>query len=324
MEVIDMLDEEEYLRFSPDYTDWNEEAGSPDELVLDYITLKKRSDQLEEMAEWAAAELDFPEEKPEEEQKKENLKEAVLDEGLRRIEYGDPTVKAIEKQMKEYDKKVENRERTIRANELPRGDLPWEFEMSVLPKLFPAWMNLPVEKSLQHGDFIDALYDCPYELKELIAKAFYSQQFDALTVDQKMVAYFYFLREWKTKPIAEMKGVSLRAIRKIKTALERKLQKKAFAYLQKRTGRTDLTNIERFFLEEYADAMLQTNFSGGISRTLKRHLPKTQTNVIKVKKHPPPPPSRPDVDEKNVWQYDSDYDSENLICVKTKKDGLVI
>ena len=42
-----MLDEEEYLRFSPDYTDWNEEAGSPDELVLDYITLKKRSDQLE-------------------------------------------------------------------------------------------------------------------------------------------------------------------------------------------------------------------------------------------------------------------------------------
>jgi len=46
-----MLNEEEYLRFSPDYTDWNEEAGSPDELVLDYDTLKKRSDQLEEMAE---------------------------------------------------------------------------------------------------------------------------------------------------------------------------------------------------------------------------------------------------------------------------------
>ena len=70
-----MLDEEEYLRFSPDYTDWNEEAGSPDELVLDYETLKKRSDQLEEMAEWSAAELDFPEEKSEEEQKKEDLKE---------------------------------------------------------------------------------------------------------------------------------------------------------------------------------------------------------------------------------------------------------
>ena len=324
MEVIDMPGEEEHLRFSPDYTDWNEEAGSSDELVLDYDTLKKRSDQLEEMAEWNAAELDFPAEKTEEEQKQEDLKQAVLDEGLRRIEYGDPTVEAIEKQMKEYDKKVENRERTIQANELPRGDLPWEYEMSVLPKLFPAWMNLPLERSLQQGDFIDALYDCPYELKELIAKAFYSRQYDALTADQKMVAYFYFLREWKTKPIAEMKGVSLRAIRKIKTALERKLQKKVFAYLQKRTGRTDLTNTERFFLEEYADAMLQTNFGGGISRTLKRHLPKTQTNVIKVKKHPPPPPPRPDVDEKNVWKYGSDYDSENLICVKMKKDELVI
>ncbi|MEE3409828.1 MAG: hypothetical protein VZQ95_10570, partial [Erysipelotrichaceae bacterium] len=71
-------------------------------------------------------------------------------------------------------------------------------------------------------------------------------------------------------------------------------------------------------------AMLQSDFSGGISRTLKRHLQKTQTNVIKVKKHPPPPPSRPDVDENNIWQYDPDYDSKNLICVKTKKDGLVI
>ena len=70
--------------------------------------------------------------------------------------------------------------------------------------------------------------------------------------------------------------------------------------------------------------MLQMNFGGGISRTLKRHLPKTQTNVIKVKKHPPQPSSRPDVDENNIWQYDPDYDSENLICVKTKKDGLVI
>ena len=40
-EVIDMLDEGEYLCFSPDYTDWNEEANSPDELVLDYDSLKK-------------------------------------------------------------------------------------------------------------------------------------------------------------------------------------------------------------------------------------------------------------------------------------------
>ena len=59
-----------------------------------------------------------------------------------------------------------------------------------------------VEKQLQKGNFIDAIFDCPYELRELITNGFYSKQFDGLTPDQKFVAYFYFLRQWKTARIA--------------------------------------------------------------------------------------------------------------------------
>lgn len=48
-EVMDMIEEGEYLSPEPDFIDWNEEANAPDEFVLDYDFIKKRADQIEEM-----------------------------------------------------------------------------------------------------------------------------------------------------------------------------------------------------------------------------------------------------------------------------------
>ena len=50
MEVIDMLDEREYLNKRKDYTGWNDQAEAADELVEDTAAEYARQESLEELA----------------------------------------------------------------------------------------------------------------------------------------------------------------------------------------------------------------------------------------------------------------------------------
>lgn len=277
MEVIDMLDEREYLNKRKDYTGWNDQAEAADELVEDTAAEYARQESLEELAAWNAA---APEESKEEKEPK-TMRQMKAEE-LRRMESGARTVRDFQKLVAEYDRIDANKQRGIEMTELPRGELPWEQEVSSLSVIFPAWMNMPLEKQLQKGNFIDAIFDCPYELRELIINGFYSKQFDSLTLDQKFVAYFYFLRQWKTVRIAALKDSSPRAIRKIKSAVEVNLQKPVYRYLLRRAEKAALTNTERAFLTEYEKAMEQPGFKGGISRTLKRDKKRPPINRFKI------------------------------------------
>ena len=277
MEVIDMLDEREYLNKRKDYTGWNDQAEAADELVEDTAAEYARQESLEELAAWNAA---APEESKEEKEPK-TMRQMKAEE-LRRMESGARTVRDFQKLVAEYDRIDANKQRGIEMTELPRGELPWEQDVSSLPVIFPAWMNMPLERQLQKGNFIDAIFDCPYELRELIINGFYSKQFDSLTLDQKFVAYFYFLRQWKTVRIAALKDSSPRAIRKIKSAVEVNLQKPVYRYLLRRAEKAALTNTERAFLTEYEKAMEQPGFKGGISRTLKRDKKRPPINRFKI------------------------------------------
>ena len=67
MEVIDMLDEREYLNKRKDYTGWNDRAEAADELVKDTAAEYARQESLEELAAWNAA---APEESKEEKEPK--------------------------------------------------------------------------------------------------------------------------------------------------------------------------------------------------------------------------------------------------------------
>lgn len=230
------------------------------------------------------------------------------------MESGARTVRDFQKLVAEYDRIDANKQRGIEMTELPRGELPWEQEVSSLPVIFPAWMNMPLEKQLQKGNFIDAIFDCPYELRELITNGFYSKQFDSLTLDQKFVAYFYFLRQWKTVRIAALKDSSPRAIRKIKSTVEVNLQKPVYRYLMRRAERSVLTNTERAFLAEYGKAMEQPGFKGGISRTLKRDKKRPPINRFKIVRRKKKP-IHTNVDSHGVWQLPSEADSEKMIQV---------
>ena len=306
---MELLDEMNYLNRRPDYTAWNEGAEESEEQVVSFAANDALDQAREEMAAWNYS----PREETEEENEPQTLRQ-VKKEMLRRLESGARTEKDFRMLVAEYDRIEANKQRSIRGNELPRGNLPWEYEISALPTIFPEWMNQPLEKQMRKGNFLDVIFDCPYELRELVTNGFYANQFDALTADQKFVAYFYFLRQWRTKRIAALKGSSPRAIRKIKTALEANLQEPAYRYLLKRSERTSLTNTERAFLAEYAEAMAQPGFSGRISRTLKRDKKKPSLNGIKMQRKKLKP-RRVDVDSRGVWQLPPEADSESLVCV---------
>ncbi len=304
-----MLDERNYLNKRPDYTAWNERAEESEERVISFAARDARERAREEMATWNGS----PMEEAQEDAEPRTLR-LVRKEKLRRLESGARTEKDFRMLVAEYDRIEANQQRNIRGNELPRGDLPWEYEIASLPTIFPEWMNQPLEKQMRKGSFLDVIFDCPYELRELVTNGFYSKQFDSLTLDQKFVAYFYFLRQWKTARIAVLKDSSPRAIRKVKSAVEANLQKPAYRYLMRRAERSVLTNTERAFLTEYEKAMEQPGFKGGISRTLKRDKKRPPINRFKIVRRQKKP-VHSDVDSHGVWQLPSEADSEKMIQV---------
>ena len=75
--------------------------------------------------------------------------------------------------MEEWNKLDRNRERRERDHENLRGDVPLEYQAVPEPKLIPRWMNNPAYRQLMAGNFLDILFDCPYEMHNLTADSLY-------------------------------------------------------------------------------------------------------------------------------------------------------
>lgn len=73
----------------------------------------------------------------------------------------------------EMDRLDRNRERRERYHEVLRGDVPLEYKKKTYDGLvFPEWMCSPEHRLLSRGQFLDILFDCPYEMHELTADGF--------------------------------------------------------------------------------------------------------------------------------------------------------
>ena len=153
----------------------------------------------------------------------------------------------------EWDRLDRNRERRERDHENLRGDVPLEYGAVPDPKIVPLWMNDPAFRQLCSGNFLDILFDCPYEMHQLTADAFISRMIEELSENHKEVLYFLFLRLYSTTRLAELRGQSDRNIRKLRTTIQKKLQRKMYDHLcRKQDDPGSLTLRERQFMEEYA------------------------------------------------------------------------
>lgn len=189
-----------------------------------------------------------PEFDADEDSNEKKLKRELRAEALRRLELAARTEEDFAYIIKQWDRIDSNRERRERDHEVLRGDIPLEYQAIPNPKLIPLWMNDPAYRQLNSGYFLDVLFDCPYEMHELITDEFLSDLVNSLSETQKEVLFFLALRLYSTSRVAKLRGQTARNIRKIRATIQRKLQSKLYVHL---SGKEHLTLREKTFLEEY-------------------------------------------------------------------------
>lgn len=181
-----------------------------------------------------------------EKQLKRDIKAAALE----RLENAARTEDDFQKVIELWDKRDANRERKERYHEICRGDnIPLDYNADENGICFPRSINKYLWKQIQKGDFIEAIYNCPHELQELISEPYLSQIISELTDEHKEILY-YMIRGYSTVHIAKIRGQSDRNIRKVRKTLLNKIRKKIYEYLifNKQHG---MTAQEKKFVANY-------------------------------------------------------------------------
>ena len=164
-------------------------------------------------------------------QEPKKLKRELQAEALSRLENSARTDKDFEEIVKWYDRLDANRERKERYHEVSRGDnVPLDYNSDENGICFPRSINQYLWKQIQKGEFIEAIYDCPHELQELLTEPYLSKIITELPDEHKEILY-YIIKGYSTVQIAHIRGQTDRNIRKVRKTLLNKIRKKIYEYL---------------------------------------------------------------------------------------------
>ena len=153
-----------------------------------------------------------------------------------------------------WDKEDKNRERRERYHEvcLDDAEVPFEYNMSPDEIVIPAPIQSVYWQQMMKGEFLDVIFDCPYELQELVCDSNISQILSELSEKHKALFYFLYIRDYSTCCLAKMYEQSDRNIRKVRATILRKIHKKLIPVLQyKCDNGLSTTMKERNFLERH-------------------------------------------------------------------------
>ena len=250
------LSDDELLDTEGGFTGWDDGTGAGTEETLEQALAEERLAELESELEQDEHPIDYEAELEDEEEEAapvsdKRLKREMRAEAIRRLEEAARTEKDFRAVVEEWNKLDRNRERRERDHENLRGDVPLEYQAVPEPKLIPRWMNNPAYRQLMAGNFLDILFDCPYEMHNLTADPFISRMVEELSEEHKEVLHFLSLRLYSTTRLAAVRGQSDRNIRKLRKTIHKKLQRQMYDHLCGKTEHS-LTLRERQFLEEYS------------------------------------------------------------------------
>lgn len=184
---------------------------------------------------------------------KKRLKWEIEQEALARIESAARTVSDWEYVIALWDRRDANRERRERYHEVSRSgdDLPIDFGAKEDELRFPDKAGTIFAKQRQKGDFIESIFNCPFEIHELVTEQYMSKALHDLSDDHKEILYYSAVRIYNSLKIAEIRGQSDRNIRKVRNTMLKKIRKKILPYLKKRQEKgLSLTMEEKAFLSE--------------------------------------------------------------------------
>lgn len=181
------------------------------------------------------------------------LKRELRAQALARLEDSARTVTDFKNVAAWWDRLDANRERRERYHEILRSndDIPLEYGASFDARCFPNSLNSMLEKQNRRGDFLDAIFCCPYEINELVTEEYISDILLKLNDGQKFLLFMYAVQQYSSAQIAEIKGQSDRNIRKVRGTMLKRIQKRLLAALtEKVQNQQPLTLLEKKFLTD--------------------------------------------------------------------------
>ena len=237
-------------------------ANDPDEVdaeqseqVQRQIALEQNIiDRLEADAEEHPIEEDAGDEEPE----RKKLQRELRVEALARLEDAARTTRDFEKVVAWWDKLDANRERRERYHELSRSgnDVPLDYGSSANDLFFPDYLNDVLEKQIRKDDFLDAIFNCPYDIHELVTDEYLSQILSDLEENHKELLFLCAVRLFSSTRIAAIRGQSDRNIRKVRGTMLKKIRKELLAALMDKHGKQQpMTLLEKDFLADNSEAV---------------------------------------------------------------------
>ena len=193
-----------------------------------------------------AQEVDSPQKKV----LKRDLKAAALE----RLEDSAKTPEDFKKVIRQWDNRDENRERKERYWEICRNDedFPLEWAEASWGTVFPKNLNTYEAKQIRKGDFIDVIFDNPYEIHELVTEEYLSKILKGLSNDHKEILYLLAVKGYSTKEAEKILGKSDRAIRYNRANFLKNIRKQMYEFLTSEKGKNhDMTLAEKKFVENY-------------------------------------------------------------------------
>ena len=243
-------------------TEDSSDESYPEEAEADAAEQAQRQIALEQniidRLEADAAEHPFEDDAGDEEPERKKLKRELRAEALARLEDAARTQRDFENVIAWWDKLDANRERRERYHELSRSDddVPLDYGASANELFFPDTLNDDLEKQIRKGDFIDAIFYCPYDIHELVTEEYLSEILLELKEDHKELLFLWAVRLFSSTRIAAIRQQSDRNIRKIRNIMMKKIRKELLSALtDKAEKQLPMTLVEKAFLSDIGKAV---------------------------------------------------------------------
>lgn len=243
-------------------TEDSSDESYPEEAEADAAEQAQRQIALEQniidRLEADAAEHPFEDDAGDEEPERKKLKRELRAEALARLEDAARTQRDFENVIAWWDKLDANRERRERYHELSRSgdDVPLDYGASANELFFPDTLNDVLEKQIRKGDFIDAIFYCPYDIHELVTEEYLSEILLELKEDHKELLFLWAVRLFSSTRIAAIRQQSDRNIRKVRNTMMKKIRKELLSALtDKAEKQLPMTLVEKAFLSDIGKAV---------------------------------------------------------------------
>ena len=184
------------------------------------------------------------------------LKRELEREALLRIENAARTTDDFKKVIAWWNRLDSNRERKERYHEISRSglDIPLDYGAALDGEIIPYDVNDVLIKQIRKGDYIDAIFHCPFELNELVTDGDLSKILDKLSDDHKEIIFNTIVRNMSTKALGDVRGQTDRNIRKVRATAIKKIHKSLLRVLQSRKENgIPLTLNEKLLIKKALD-----------------------------------------------------------------------